>query len=105
MAVLLLGAVLATGCRDTRTSEGDRVLRLNLGGEPQTLDPQRAADSTSISVLRNLYSPLVRVTSDLTIAPDLAAEVPTVANGGISADGLAYTFRLRPGLLWSDGTR
>ena len=100
--VLILGTLVLAGCQSPRDEA--KVLRLNLGGEPQTLDPQRAADSTSISVLRSLYASLLRVGPDLSIQPDLAAEVPTVANGGISADGLTYTFRLRAGLTWSDGT-
>jgi peptide/nickel transport system substrate-binding protein len=35
--------------------------------------------------------------------PDLAAEVPTLANHGISADGLTITYRLRRGVRWHDG--
>lgn len=35
------------------------------------------------------------------IVPDLTVEVPTTANGGISADGLTYTFRIRPGASWN----
>ena len=35
--------------------------------------------------------------------PDLASDVPTAANGGVSADGLTITWKLRPGLKWSDG--
>jgi len=34
-------------------------------------------------------------------APDLAREVPTLENGGISADGLTYTIRLRRGVHWN----
>lgn len=34
---------------------------------------------------------------------ELAAEVPSAANGGVSADGLTVTWHLKPGLLWSDG--
>ena len=34
-------------------------------------------------------------------APDLALEVPTTKNGGISSDGLSYTFRLRRGVRWN----
>jgi len=38
------------------------------------------------------------------VFPRLAESVPTVENGGISADLTQVTWRLRPGLLWSDGT-
>jgi peptide/nickel transport system substrate-binding protein len=34
---------------------------------------------------------------------ELAAEVPSAANGGVSADGLTITWKLRPGMKWSDG--
>ncbi len=34
---------------------------------------------------------------------ELAAEVPSAENGGVSADGLTVTWKLKPGLLWSDG--
>ncbi len=35
--------------------------------------------------------------------PELASDVPSAANGGISADGLTITWKLKPGLVWSDG--
>jgi peptide/nickel transport system substrate-binding protein len=33
--------------------------------------------------------------------PDLATEVPTVGNGGVSKDGLTYTIKLRSGVKWN----
>ena len=35
--------------------------------------------------------------------PELASEIPTQANGGISSDGLTITWKLKPNLKWSDG--
>ena len=35
--------------------------------------------------------------------PELAMEVPSLENGGLSQDGLTVTWHLRPGLVWSDG--
>ena len=39
-----------------------------------------------------------------TIEPWLAAEVPSKENGGISADGLVYTIKLKPGIKFHDGS-
>jgi peptide/nickel transport system substrate-binding protein len=45
---------------------------------------------------RDLRSPRA-----ITPTPDVATAIPTRANGGISADGLRYTIRLRPGVFWN----
>jgi peptide/nickel transport system substrate-binding protein len=37
------------------------------------------------------------------LIPELATEIPTAANGGVSADGLTITWHLKPNLKWSDG--
>lgn len=41
---------------------------------------------------------------NLIAVPVLAEEIPSVENGGISADGLTITYKLRPNAVWSDGT-
>lgn len=48
--------------------------------------------------------PLVEFTPGGDPVPALAAELPTVANGGISADSTSVTYNLRDCVLWSDGT-
>ncbi len=42
--------------------------------------------------------------SNPTIQPWLATEIPTQQNGGISADGLVYTIHIKPGVKFHDGT-
>ena len=37
------------------------------------------------------------------LIPELATEIPSVENGGVSPDGLTITWKLKPNLLWSDG--
>lgn len=47
--------------------------------------------------------PLVMIDEELQYVPELVTEVPTLENGGISEDGLAYTFHLRDDVQWHDG--
>ena len=48
------------------------------------------------------YEPGPDLSSGTPPEPDLAREVPTQENGGISADGLTDIFDLRPGVRWSE---
>jgi len=54
-------------------------------------------------ILAPMFEPMLRVNAQSQPEPALLAEVPTVANGGISRDGTTYTLHLRPGLKWDDG--
>jgi peptide/nickel transport system substrate-binding protein len=52
---------------------------------------------------------LVTSTNDFKYAPDQAVEIPTLDNGGVKVpgdgtDAMTVTWKLRPGLLWSDGS-
>ncbi|PKB71345.1 MAG: hypothetical protein BZY87_05680 [SAR202 cluster bacterium Io17-Chloro-G6] len=81
----------------------DAAIRMNLGGEPNTLDPQLASSLLEFSVLRQLSQGLLGFDENLILTQLVAAEVPTVENGGITPDGLTYTFKLTDGVSWSDG--
>ena len=75
-------------------------------GDPRTLDPAEAYDSASGGVLSNTYETLVFYDRDKEdeLIPILATEVPSSSNGGISPDGLTYTFNIRQGVTFHDGS-
>ena len=89
------------------TASGDlaenQVLRLSMNSEPGTIDPHMSYVSNEVSVARQLTSGLFTYNEDLEVVPGLAAEMPTVDNGGISEDGTTYTIKLQE-TTWSDGS-
>jgi len=50
-----------------------------------------------------VYGALAEIGPDGNYYPELAADLPTLANGGVSEDGRTITWNLRPGIQWSDG--
>ncbi len=74
-------------------------------GTLRTLDPCVAYDTVSSQRLWNLYEPLVFFDGAHTdrFQPVLAVEVPSLENGGISADGTTYAFTIRKGVLFHEG--
>ncbi|MDQ2683979.1 MAG: ABC transporter substrate-binding protein, partial [Chloroflexota bacterium] len=51
-----------------------------------------------------VFEPLLNYLPDGTLIPCLAAEVPSVENGGLAEDLSSITYKLKEGVLWSDGT-
>jgi peptide/nickel transport system substrate-binding protein len=51
-----------------------------------------------------VLEPLASSGPDGNPVPKLAAEIPTLANGGIAKDQKSITWKLKPGVKWSDGT-
>ncbi len=86
--------------RDTTT------LVYYMQSEPVTMDSSDAYDLWSFVALQNTYDTLLGYNRDTTqLVPELATEVPSVANGGISASGLNVTFHIRQGVkFWDNNT-
>ncbi|PZG24370.1 ABC transporter substrate-binding protein [Micromonospora craterilacus] len=89
---------------DPRPRHGGTLRYYGPGGLDH-LDPAAAYYAFSHQVIRlfarQLFSyPTTEDAGALVPVPDVAAELPTVANGGLSADGRRYTVRLRDGVCW-----
>jgi len=79
-----------------QTQTQDKVLHMFLSTSETGLDPAVASDNATLSLLENLFDPLLRydyLARPATLRPNTATAMPTV-----SSDGLTYTFRIRPGI-------
>lgn len=96
--------------KPTTTSAGgiknpDAFIVAEFGG-PQYLDPALDYETAGGEILNNVYETLVTYDRDSPskMIPALALQVPTLANGLISADGKNITFNLRQNVKMHDGT-
>ena len=74
-------------------------------GDADTLDPALAYDTASAEVIQNVMEPLIWFNREdaTSYVPVLAEEIPSLDNGGISADGMTYTFNVRQGIKFHNG--
>lgn len=83
--------------------EGGELLLLEW--QPVThLNPYTGTGTKDIQAASLVIEPLLEYDSDGNLTPSLVAEVPTIANGGQSADLTQLTYNLLPDVTWSDGT-
>lgn len=79
------------------------TLRLFSPQAPTILNPHISLGLKDFFASRIVYEPLASFDADERLIPFLAAEIPSRANGGIAADGMSVTWKLKPGVRWSDG--
>lgn len=104
VAIVIIAAVAYVVTRPATTTRDTTTLVYYMQSEPVTMDSSDAYDLWSFVALQNTYDTLLGYNKDTTqLVPELASEVPTVANGGISASGLNYTFHIRTGVQFCDG--
>jgi peptide/nickel transport system substrate-binding protein len=112
-AIAALGALaIVFGCAgpQTQRSQGERnawtvpgVVRLGEAEEPDNLNLMYAHTEATDVISGLLFSFILRYDERGNYVPDLATQVPTTRNGGISADGKRIVVHLRRGALWADG--
>jgi peptide/nickel transport system substrate-binding protein len=70
---------------------------------PTTLNPHLTSNQRDWNASRIVYEPLASHDKDGNLIPFLAAEIPSLENGGLAEDGRSVTWRLREDVFWSDG--
>ncbi len=71
--------------------------------EPELLNPLIGTQTVAGIAWTLFQRGLLEILPDGSFAPDLAKEVPTVQNGGVSEDGLTVIYNLKENVVWSDG--
>ncbi len=85
-----------TGSTSLTVGTTDRVV---------SFDPAKEYDYFSGEIVNQVFDTLLLYdTQNSTLVPGLATQVPSLTNGGISADGLNYTYHLRKGVTFHDGS-
>ncbi|HXD98936.1 MAG TPA: peptide ABC transporter substrate-binding protein [Candidatus Acidoferrum sp.] len=67
------------------------------------LNPHFATGTKDQDGSRIFYEPLASWDPDGNLTPTLAAEIPTMQNGGLSKDGKSVTWKLKKNVVWHDG--
>src|SRR3979490_3187714 len=99
-SLAIMGAIgiLVAACGHSTTQgtglAGSQVLKFPVYQSAGTFDPGLADAEVDTELSQNVFIKLWRFDDKLKLIPDLATEVPTQSNGGISADGLTYTVKL-----------
>ncbi|WP_307480152.1 peptide ABC transporter substrate-binding protein [Cytobacillus purgationiresistens] len=104
-AILFLVLTVLAGCAPDKNNSSDdtpkenvsQEITTNLGGEPYTLDPAFASDTTSFWVIQHLYEGLLEYDKDGQLVEGAASKID------VSEDGKIYTFTIKEGLKWSNG--
>ena len=101
LAALAASACLATaacGIQPATAGRDPSTLIVDTVNYPTTLDPGKQYDSDTYSVYRNIFDQLLRRN------PRTGAVIPWMATSWKQTDPMTWTFAIRPGMTFSDGT-
>jgi|HubBroStandDraft_4_1064222.scaffolds.fasta_scaffold12324_3 peptide/nickel transport system substrate-binding protein len=82
---------------------GGGALKLLFWQAATLLNPHFAVGAKDQEGARIFYEPLAAWDPDGNLVPVLAAEIPDIENGGVAADGMSVTWKIKKGVQWHDG--
>lgn len=102
----LLGAACAMAFAPAAFAErgADGNVNVLYWQAPSTLNPYLSSGTKDVETASLILEGLAGFNEKGEVVARLAESVPTVENGGVAADLTSITWKLQPGLLWSDGT-
>ena len=86
----------------TRGQDGE--LKILMWQAPTHMSPQVASGTKDYLAGSLVVEPLINYQPDGSMFPNLLAELPSMENGGLGADLTTATLKLKPDVVWSDGT-
>ncbi|SDI14877.1 peptide ABC transporter substrate-binding protein [Lutimaribacter saemankumensis] len=106
LKTLLMGAVAAFAMAPAAFAErgSDGELSIIYWQAPSILNPYLSGGTKDLESSSMIIEPLGRYNETGEMLPWLAKEIPTIENGGVAEDLTSITWKLKEGLLWSDGS-
>ncbi len=103
---LLMGAVAAATLAPAAFAErgSDGQVNIIYWQAPSIMNPFLSGGTKDVEAASLVIEPLARYDSKGNMVPFLASEIPTVENGGVSEDLKSITWKIAPGIKWSDGS-
>lgn len=101
LVIVLAFSMVAFQPQDSH--EGDTVTILYWQAA-STMNAYLSGGTKDIHASSMVLEPLARYDENGTMVPFLAEEIPTLDNGGVAEDLTSITWKLKEGLVWSDGT-
>jgi peptide/nickel transport system substrate-binding protein len=118
VVAIALCAIAVAGCTKVSTSSGGTtasqgagrhswtqpgVFRFSEGSDPKNLNVVLDSASPTLDLSMFIFSYAIRYDAKAKPVPDALREIPTIANGDVSKNGLTLKYKLRPGMKWQDG--
>ena len=97
---MIVAGLFAISCGD----DDDETLTILYWQAPTIANPYLTGGNKDVDASALILEPLANYDEQGRLVPRLAEEIPTVENGGVSEDITTITWKLKEGILWSDGT-
>ena len=101
-AVAMTASAAFAASHKTRGSDGH--VNIIYWQAASILNPFLSGGTKDVESASMVIEPLARYDENANMVPWLVEEIPTVENGGVSEDLTSITWKIKSGILWSDGT-